>query len=337
MASVSIRQIRAVIAVCEEASFTRAAEREFATQSGISQRIAALESSLGVKLFERSIDGVRPTPAGLCYYNRCLEAVGAIRAATEDIRALQQRTTTCLRIGLTPIFAATALAPTLKRYMQEYPNVKLKVVEGYSGILIDKLVAEDLDFAIVTKFEPRPGLSSQLLVRDREMLVSGPAGKIERGTPVRLKDIRPFKIVSPGPNNIHHRNLEAYFQTNGIRVDNLIEMEGIVSTLEFVAATDWVAILPAMICKNFHRGDLFANPMVDPPMHTDFMIVAPSRRPLSPHAQLFVKQFKTEMSCLERGQPVAAEVKTMMKQAMKGAIKKKSAPAPGRAAVRQRA
>jgi LysR family transcriptional regulator, nitrogen assimilation regulatory protein len=302
MASVSIRQIRAVIAVCEEASFTRAAEREFATQSGISQRIASLETTLGVKLFERSIDGVRPTPAGLCYYNRCLEAVRAIRAATDDIRALQEQTTSYLRVGLTPIFAATALAPTLKLYMQENPGVKLKVVEGYSGTLIEKLAAEDLDFAIVTKFEQRSGLSSELLVRDREMLVSGSARKIASLSPVRLRDIQPFKIVSPGPNNVHHRNLESYFQANGVRVDNMIEMEGIVGTLEFVAATDWVAILPAMICKNLQRTDLFANPIVDPPMHTDFMIVAPSRRPLNLQAQLFVRQFKTEMSCLERGQ-----------------------------------
>lgn len=325
MASVSIRQIRAVIAVCEEASFTRAAEREFSTQSGISQRIAALESSLGVKLFERLIDGVRPTPAGLCYYNRCLEAVGSIQAADDDIRALQQRTESCLRVGLTPVFAATALAPTLKQYMQEYPSVKLKVAEGYSGALIEKLVAEELDFAIVTKFEQRASLNSQLLVSDREMLVSGSTRRFAPLSPTRLRDVRPFKIVSPGPNNVHHRNLESYFHTNGIHVDDMIEMEGIVSTLEFVAATDWVAILPAMICKNFQRTDLAANPIIDPPMHTDFMIVAPSRRPLSLQAQLFVKQFKTELSCLENG---------LLPQA----TNKRGGAAPaGRASVRRRA
>jgi LysR family transcriptional regulator, nitrogen assimilation regulatory protein len=299
MASVSIRQIRAVIAVCEEASFTRAAKREFATQSGISQRIAALESSLGVKLFE---------PAGLCYYNRCLEAVSAIKAAADEIRALQQREASCLRIGLTPMFAATALAPTLKLYMQEYPGVKLKVVEGYSGALIEKLAAQDLDFAIMTKFEQRPGLTSQLLARDREMLVSGRTRQITPHAPTRLRDVRPFKIVSPGPSNVHHRNLEAYFQANGIRVDDMIEMEGIVSTLEFVAATDWVAILPAMICKNFLRANLTANAIVDPPMRTDFMIIAPSRRPLNAQAQLFVKQFKAELACLERGQVAVATI-----------------------------
>ena len=73
MTNIPLRQIRAVIAVCEEGSFTRAAERENATQSGISQHVAAVERTLGVRLFERTTGGVTPTPAGLRYYKRCVE------------------------------------------------------------------------------------------------------------------------------------------------------------------------------------------------------------------------------------------------------------------------
>ena len=78
MATIPLRQIRAVIAVCEEGSFTRAAQRENATQSGISQHVAAVERVLKVKLFERTAGGVTPTPAGLRYYKRCVEAVGTL-------------------------------------------------------------------------------------------------------------------------------------------------------------------------------------------------------------------------------------------------------------------
>src|SRR5262249_15183431 len=73
MVDIALRQVRAVIAVCEEGSFTRAAERENATQSGISQHVAAVERALGVKLFERSARGIVPTPAGLRYYKSCIE------------------------------------------------------------------------------------------------------------------------------------------------------------------------------------------------------------------------------------------------------------------------
>ena len=252
-----------------------------------------------------------PTPAGARYYQRCLEAIGAIRAASDDIRALQHQSVSCLRIGLICIFA-TALAPTLKRYMWDYPNVKLKLVEGYSGVLIEKLATGDLDVALVTKFEPRPGLSSRLLVRDCEMLVSGKARKLTPHAPIRLKDIPQLKIVSPGPKNMHHRNLEAYFEANNIHVGDVIEMEGIVSTLEFVAATDWVAILPTITRNSLQRKDLFVNAIIDPPMRTDFMMVTSDQQASNPQAQHFMKQFKAEVSGFARksnGPAASAELK----------------------------
>ena len=63
MTDIALRQVRAIIAACEEGSFTRAAARENATQSGISQHVATIERTLGVKLFERSARvkvGIRP-------------------------------------------------------------------------------------------------------------------------------------------------------------------------------------------------------------------------------------------------------------------------------------
>ncbi|HEX4555958.1 MAG TPA: LysR family transcriptional regulator, partial [Xanthobacteraceae bacterium] len=112
MAGIALRQVRAVIAVCEEGSFTRAAARENATQSGISQHVAAVERALKVRLFERSSVGVVPTPAGLRYYRRCVEAVGMLDTAGEEARDLVGFVTGDLRIGLMPTFTRAVLAPT---------------------------------------------------------------------------------------------------------------------------------------------------------------------------------------------------------------------------------
>ena len=173
MSGLALRQIRAVIAVCEEGSFTRAAERENATQSGISQHVAAVERTLGVKLFERSPSGVVPTPAGLRYYRRCVEAVGMLETAHEEARALAGLVTGDLRIGLMPTFTRAVLSPTLDDFVPRHPDVRLHVFEGYSGVLTDMVLADELDFAVVPAFEGRVGLKSRLLVRDREMLLSG--------------------------------------------------------------------------------------------------------------------------------------------------------------------
>src|ERR1700731_1005531 len=297
MSEVSLRQIRAVVAVCEEGSFTRAAARENATQSGISQHIAALERSLGVRLFERSTVGVRATPAGLRYYRRCIEALGTIKTGAEEMRALADRVTGTLRVGLMPTFTRACLAHTLKDYVRDHPDVKLRIVEGYSAVLTELVLAEDLDFAVVPTFEGRLGLRSKLLARDREMLVSGPARGLTPLAPVRLTDCVPLKIVAPGPPNIRRRNIDTYFQTNGVPVEDLIEMDAMIGTLEFVAATDWVAVLPGLICVNdISRTDLVINPIVDPPLVAEFVMIEPARRTLSVQAQLFVQRLEAEVT-----------------------------------------
>src|SRR5215210_2744678 len=307
MPGVTLRQIRAVIAVCEEGSFTRAAEREAATQSGISQHIAGLERALGVKLFERSNAGVRPTPAGTRYYRRCIEAVGTLKAGSEEMRALAGRVTGNLRIGLMPTFTRAALAPTLKDYVRDYSDVKLKIVEGYSNVLTERVLAEDLDFAVVPTFEGRVGLRSRLLARDREMLVSGPARGLTPLEPVRLRDIVPLRIVAPGPPNVRRRNLDTYFQTNGVPVDDMIEMDAMIGTLEFVAATDWIAVLPSLICVNDSgRSDLVINPIVDPPLYAEFVVIEPARHALTVQAQLFLERLQAEVAPIQKVLSLAA-------------------------------
>lgn len=297
----SLRQVRAVIAVCEEGSFTRAATRENATQSGISQHVAAVERSLGVKLFERSANGVMPTPAGLRYYKRCVAAVGALESAREEARDLSGQVTGDLRIGLMPTFTRAVLAPTLEDFVPRHPEVRLHIVEGYSGVLTEMVHAEELDFAVVPAFEGRIGLRSRLLVRDREMLLSGPRSRLTPLAPVRLKDCRPFKVVVPGPDNIRRRNLETYFQTHGVDVDAMLEMDAMIGTLEFVARSDWVTVLPSLISVNdIGSKGLVVNPIADPPLYAEFVVIQPSRRTLSKQARLFLDRFEAEVANIHR-------------------------------------
>ena len=61
----------------------------------------------------------------------------------------------------------------------------------------------------------------------------------------------------PGPHNIRRRNLETYFQTHGVEIAAMLEMDAMIGTLEFVARTDWIAVLPSLISVNdIAKGDL---------------------------------------------------------------------------------
>ena len=115
-----------------------------------------------------------PTPAGLRYYKRCVEAVGTLAHAAEEARGLAGQVTGDLRIGLMPTFTRAVLAPVLDDFVPQCPEVRLHIVEGYSGSLTQMVLDDELDFAVVPAFEGTIGLKSRLLVRDREMLISGP-------------------------------------------------------------------------------------------------------------------------------------------------------------------
>jgi LysR family transcriptional regulator, nitrogen assimilation regulatory protein len=297
MSAIPLRQVRAVIAVCEEGSFTRAAERDNATQSGISQHVAAAEQSLGVKLFERTPTGVTPTPAGMRYYRRCVEAVGALDQAAEEARSLGRQVTGDLRIGLMPTFTRAVLAPVLDDFVPRCPEVRLHIVEGYSGLLTEMVLDDDLDFAVVPAFEGTIGLKSRLLVRDREMLISGPKRGLTALAPVGLGELKPLKIVVPGPDNIRRRNLETYFQSHGVEIEAVLEMDAMIATLEFVARSNWVTVLPSVISVNdIGRGELIVNPLVEPELHAEFVVIQPTRRVLSTQARLFLERFEREVA-----------------------------------------
>ena len=296
MANIPLRQIRAVIAVCEEGSFTRAAERENATQSGISQHVAAVERSLGVPLFERSAGKVKPTPAGLRYYKRCVDAVGALEHAAEEARSLSGTVVGELRIGLMPTFTRAVLAPVLNDFVPRCPDVRLRIVEGYSAALTDMVLDNELDFAIVPAFEGTIGLKSRLLVRDREMMISGPRAGYKPLVPIRLSQCAPLKIVVPGPDNIRRRNIDTYLQSHGVAVAAMLEMDAMIATLEFVAASDWVTILPSIISVNdIGRGELIVNPIAGPELHADFVVIQPTRRTLSTQARMFLERIEGEV------------------------------------------
>ncbi len=296
---VTLRHIQSVVAVVEEGSFTRAAQRENATQSGISQHIAAVEKTLGVSLFERTRDGVMPTATGTAYYKRCIEVLRTLEIARGEAQTAGTALSGKIRAGLIPAFTRTALAPALEWFTGRYPSVQLEVIEGYSGALTDMVRSEALDFALVPGFAGETGLKVTRLNRSREMLVSGPRLDLAHLVPLRLSDQPPLKIILPARSNIRRSKIAEYVETHGVRIDRVLEMDAMLGTLELVATSDWVTILPWMICSADAEGEARRlSPLVDPPLFSDFVVIEPARKPLQPAGHLFLEAITAELDRL---------------------------------------
>jgi LysR family nitrogen assimilation transcriptional regulator len=290
---ISLRQIRSFVAVYEAASFTAAAEREGATQSGISQHIKQLEAELGVSLLVRDGRAVEATAAGRLYYTECVGVLRRLDAAQQAVavKALHGK----VRVGLMPTFTRSVLAPALDKFLTTTPGADISVIEAYSGVLTEMVRKGELDFGVVPAFEGAAGLSQHLIIRDRETLVSSKQSSGDHLKPVRLGDLGALKIILPGLQNTRRRTIETYLGTHDVRVAQRLELDAMMGTLQFVAASDWVAVLPFVMMMSDLDGDRFViRPLDDPPFHSEFVLIEPSRRAMSPVAALFAGILKAE-------------------------------------------
>lgn len=114
--------LQAFETIARRKSFSLAAEELHLTPSAVSHQVAKLENLLNVRLFERSARGVELTPAGQQYLQRVASALGAINAATEDLRHGVQDT---LYVHSSPSFASLWLMPRIARFTALHPNISL--------------------------------------------------------------------------------------------------------------------------------------------------------------------------------------------------------------------
>ncbi len=295
----SIRDIRCFVAVYEERSFTAAATREHATQSGMSQHIRKLEDRAGVLLFRRGGSEVVPTPAAEVYYQHCIELLRRHDLASRTLRGFGHGLDGEVVAGLMPTMTRRVLAPTLARFMAEHPNVTVRCVEGYSAALTQKVRAGDLDFAVVPDFSGPVGLRRRLFARMPEVLVSAPSLASKPGAPLRLSSLGALKLIVPSHPNTRRHRIETYLATNGIGIGRLLELDSMFGTLDLVATSDWLAILPRVMMAPGGEGGRFSiNPIDDPPLVLDLALIEPASRSLSPAAAAFVAMLQTETARL---------------------------------------
>ena len=295
----SLRQLNSLIAVYEEGSFTAASERENATQSGISQHISAIEKELGINLFTRNTNGVIPTTICHGFYKKSVEAIRTLKTAEQEAMNAGKGLSGKVNAGLMPTFTRAALAPVLKSISTTHPNIEISIVESYSGSLTDMVKAGELDFALVPVMTGTQGIKYSNLVRDREVLVSSPSFGNNQGEEISLKNLAPLKIVLPTKANIRRIKLEDYFTAHSIEIANIMEMDSMIGTLELVGSTDWVTILPYLICvPDTHSNLRHINPICEPNIYSDFVIIEPIGRSLSPQATFFLKLLKEEISSI---------------------------------------
>lgn len=307
-----LQQILTFVAVYQERSFTAAAERIHATQSGLSMQIKELEERIGVKLFERSPKGVEPTAAGQKLYARALEVVRQVEGLREEMRSIRGQVTGTVKVGLMPTFTRSAIAPVIDRFVRQWPFVELKVYEAYSAVLTDMVAREQLDFAIVPPTAETDGVRSEHVVRDRELLVTSVNTPTRHLEPVSLRELDPLKLILPDAGNARRRKLDRYLGSLDVQIAARIEMDAMMATLSLIESSDWCAILPATLCHQDIDGlKRKLHPLKEPELTVDYVLITPATSMMPEAARAFaddlVSQIRRTCESWDMPQPSVAQ------------------------------
>jgi len=163
-----LRKLRHIIALYEEGSFVKAAQRVHLTQPALSRSVQALESDLGVTLFDRARDGVHATAAGRQFVERARAIERSLSVFQQDMKQLHKGASGELAFGVGPFPAFTLLEPALQAITHKYPQLRLTVEIQNAPALAALLKAERIEFMVA---------DVRLLHHDPELRVEGLGGQ----------------------------------------------------------------------------------------------------------------------------------------------------------------
>lgn len=283
---VEFQHLRYVIAIAEERSFTRAAQRCFVVQSALSHQVKALEQELGTALFVRSSRRVELTAAGEAFLS---EARASLAAADRAVMAAAEATGQIrgsMAIGVIPTVTAVDVPAVLADFHTTHPQVDLRLRSGGSDQFMRDIREGRLDLAFLGLDEetsPR-GVAAARIGGGRLVAALPQHHDLARCTQLALDDLSgetfiDFPAASPG-----RVQSDRAFEKAGLVRRVAFEATSTQFMLSLVSRGLGTCLLPRGVVPS--DSSLLAVPIVDGPVRTEYLAWDPFNP--SPAARTFV-------------------------------------------------
>ncbi|MBV8933665.1 MAG: LysR family transcriptional regulator [Kutzneria sp.] len=281
-----LRQLEYLIAVAEEANFTRAAATLHVAQPGVSAQIRRLEHELGQQLLDRSGRSVRLTEVGaavLPYARAALSAVAGVRLAVDELAGLVR--------GHVAIGTVTShgvdLAPLLAEFHTDHPAVEISLIEDDSDRLVDALRGGGLHAAIIAfGATPLPGLEVTVVADEPIVAAVNHDDDLAGQSAIPLTALRERVLISLPMGTGVRSLLDGACSDAGFSPRIAFEAGTPEVLAHFAACGLGVAILPASVAAA--REDLHAVRIIRPALRGRLGFAWRAEGPVSPAARAFL-------------------------------------------------
>lgn len=292
-----LKQLRALLAIAETGSVTRAAQLLHVVQPALSRQLRLLEDELGTALFDRTRHGMHLTDAGQVLVEHARRALRELDRARAEVVAPDTVTGTAA-IGLLPSTSALLAGPLVRSLQARFPDLKARLTTGFAGHLQQWLENGEIDLALL--YEPKPSalLDVQPLLDEKLYLVGPMSAGFRFDKAVALSDVASVKLIMPNPPHGLSMILEHACAVAGVRLNVVTETNSMQIQKELVAHGIGFTILPsAAIFDDVASERLSAAPITAPDLSRRIVLALPTTR----RASIAVRSVANELRSLIEG------------------------------------
>jgi LysR family transcriptional regulator, nitrogen assimilation regulatory protein len=290
------RQLRYFVKIVDAGSFSRAATVVHVAQPALSQQVAELEERLGVMLLQRSARGVRPTAAGEILYKEASEILHQLDQLPSAISPRSREPKGSVSLGFAVSLAPKLVGGVLEECRTKLPKVTLRMSDGDSLSLEDRIGSNSIDLAVLYEDEFATALTRRPLFRQKMYLISR-LPLPDHENPISLERIAEIPLVLPGVPNGRRALIDRVFAAAKLTPNIVLEADSLSSEMWAVRTDVGCTILPVGDISHF-GPHAFAKPiLIEPPMYLICSIAYSAGFPLT-NAGEAVREFL--LSFMER-------------------------------------
>jgi DNA-binding transcriptional LysR family regulator len=242
---VEIRQLRAFVAIAESGTFTAGALRVHVTQAAISMQIRQLETEIGAKVFVRAPRHVILTEAGEQLLRRARHILREHDAALDEIAELAGAERGRLRIGSASAMVLTEQLPTiLKELRKQHPAAEIGVTSGTSEVLVDQILAGEVDVAFVSLPVDERGIKTERLSEDQLVAIASPRHKLAKQRTISAYTLAGERLILGERGGNTRRLIDQFFAQAGVTLRVAMELSRQQAIKRMVEEDMGVGIVP---------------------------------------------------------------------------------------------
>ncbi|MFV2096890.1 LysR family transcriptional regulator [Micromonospora sp. LOL_013] len=273
-----LRQLEYFVAVAEERHFTRAAERMHVAQSGLSASIRSLERELRASLFVRNTRSVELTNEGRALLTQARHALANVAAAKDAVAEVRGLLRGNLAVGTLQCLGAVDLPAALARFHAAHPGVEIRLRQGGSPDLVERVRTGDLDLAFVSTPASAPtGVTLAPIRAEPMVLACGPEHPLGDCAEVDLGELSGGTFVDFSPGWISRDVVDQAMVAAGVDRRVAFEVNDVHWLLDLVSHGLGVAVVPQFFTTKQTAARFV--PITDPPHWNVAVATASGRHP----------------------------------------------------------